>query len=314
MEENYRPKVSVCIPTYNGANYLPHAVASVIGQTYSDYEIVIVDNNSCDETDVVAKNLCQIYSGLIRYYRNTTNLGLAGNLNQCILHARGDYIKLLCVDDLLLPQCLEASVHALDTYPSVALVTGWRLMINEDDVQFDIRVYKTEDCIIDGKTAITQCLYSSNYIGEPPAVMFRKGDFSKLASGFKASLPQLMDMDLWFRLLEAGNLFNLGRPVCSIRVHYGQLTKANTVSGALVQDNIKVFNEFSQKLYISTTRRRRFQQRLMMTYRIWCCRESLSAAERRELLISHAYKILYPFMSLAPLAARLAAVKRRLVH
>lgn len=310
MNEARPPKVSVCIPTHNGGKYLPGAIASVVEQTFADYEIVIVDNASSDDTEAVVRTLCEHYSQNFRYFRNPSNLGLAGNLNRCVAHARGEYIKLLCVDDLLLPESLGVLVTALDKYPSVMLVTGRRIMINKDGRLLDTRSYGIKDSLVNGIEAITRCLFRGNLLGEPSAVMFRKCDFLRLGCGFKEALPQLMDMELWFRLLEAGDLFNIGRPICAIRVHDAQMTWANVKSGALVRDNMKVFDEYARKSYINPRFYQYFQQRLIMTYRIWYCRDSFDDDELRAILASHAYPFAYFFMPLASFVASVAAKLR----
>ena len=87
-----QPKVSVCIPTYRGAATLGAAIASVLAQSMADFELVVLDDNSPDNTaDVVAG----FADGRIRYLRNPANLGPEGNWNRCLTEARGAYVKVL---------------------------------------------------------------------------------------------------------------------------------------------------------------------------------------------------------------------------
>src|SRR5687768_14893088 len=91
------PRVSVLIPTYNYARYLDEAIQSAIRQTFTDFEIIIVDNNSTDNTaEVISKYLTD---PRIRYYRNKSNIGLINNFNRCLELATGQYIKFLLADD-----------------------------------------------------------------------------------------------------------------------------------------------------------------------------------------------------------------------
>src|SRR5688500_1784370 len=115
------PKVSVLIPTYNYAHFLDETIRSVLDQSFGDYELIIVDNNSSDDTElVVAKYLDD---KRVSYYKNETNLGIAGNLNKCLGYAKGEYIKFLCADDKFHPSMLEKFVAVMDTMPGVSLIT-----------------------------------------------------------------------------------------------------------------------------------------------------------------------------------------------
>ena len=87
------PRLTVGIPTYNAAKYLPAAIDSVLQQEVDDCEIVIVDNASTDETQAVVEAYAD---PRIRYFRNDTNMGMSGSWNRCLAEARGDYFQ-VCV-------------------------------------------------------------------------------------------------------------------------------------------------------------------------------------------------------------------------
>src|SRR5262245_47649967 len=90
------PRISVCIPTYNTARYLPEAIESVLAQTYDDFELVICDNASTDATP----QLCRRYDDpRVRYVRFDELVNQGNNWNRCLRLARGDYIALLHADD-----------------------------------------------------------------------------------------------------------------------------------------------------------------------------------------------------------------------
>ena len=158
------PKVSVCIPAFNAADYLRQAVESVLGQDYQDYEIVIVDNCSTDNTGSLVSELQQLSNGRIRFYQNDHNIGLVGNLNRCLEYAKGSYIKFLCADDLLLPGCLDQMAAALDLHQSVKLVSCGRLVIDMYGNKLVTKRYVSGDSIVRGKQVITRCFFCGNYI------------------------------------------------------------------------------------------------------------------------------------------------------
>jgi glycosyltransferase involved in cell wall biosynthesis len=301
------PKVSVCIPTFNGASYVGATIDSVLKQKFQDFEIVIVDNCSTDHTEAIVKEH-MLLSEKIIFYKNEQNIGMAENFNKCLEYARGEYIKYLCADDLLLPDCLEQMVAGLDAHQDVSLVSGGRLSINENGKSFGLQHYSSETQIVQGHEAITRCLFGGNFIGEPSAVMFRK---SELLNHFRAELPQLMDMDVWFRLLENGHLLSIEMPLCSIRFHKTQMTRENIKSGKLIEDNILIFNEFAHKPYVRFTVSMVLWYKFLMTYRVWLSRKFISPEVRIETLTNYGMLIAYPFM---PIIFSALDLSRRFVY
>jgi glycosyltransferase involved in cell wall biosynthesis len=267
----------------------------VLKQNDQDFEIVIVDNCSTDHTGTLVEDLQKKNDGRIRFYKNDRNIGLAGNFNNCLKYAQGAYIKFLCSDDVLLPECLEKMVAALDAHQSVALVCSGRLTFNEIGENLGFKQYPSKDIIIRGSTATTKCLFGKNYIGEPTAVMFRKKD---LTGNFRNDLPQLMDMEMWFQLLEQGDLLSIGVPLCTIRLHSGQVTHTNKESGKLIDDNVKLFDEYSQKPYLEITPLLVMKRKLLMTYRVWVSRKFISESKKKMILEQYASKFAYILMPL----------------
>jgi glycosyltransferase involved in cell wall biosynthesis len=290
MENPNIPLISVCIPTFNCAQYLSQAIASVLMQNYQNIEIVIVDNCSTDETVALVEGVIKNSNRVIRFYKNDQNIGLVGNLNRCLEYSRGEYIKFLMADDMLQPSCLERMSNWLDERKSVSLVACGRLIIDEDGRENSIKRYSKVDCVVPGNQAISECLYGSNFIGEPTAVMFRKSD---LEGVFREDMPQVLDIDMWFRLLERGWLAYIGDPLCSIRQHAGQMTNANIKSGALVEDNIKLFDIYSQKVYIKPSCYLTALHRVYMTYRVWMSRQYIPSEKSKMILNRYGCSLLY---------------------
>ena len=114
-----QPKVSVCIPVYNRPDYVAEGIESILCQTFTDFEIVITDNCSTDNTPEVIKSYAAKDSR-VKYYRNEYDMGIASNINRAILLSGGKYIKPLFSDDKLSPKCLELFVEVLDSHPKVS--------------------------------------------------------------------------------------------------------------------------------------------------------------------------------------------------
>ena len=123
--------------------------------------------------------------------------------------------------------------------------------------------------------------------------MFRKKD---LTGFFREDLPQLMDMEMWFQLLEQGELLSIEVPLCSIRLHSEQMTYKNIRSGKLLDDNVKLFDSYSQKSYLETTPLLVIQHKFLMAYRVWISRKFISDKKKRLVLRKYASKLAYLLM------------------
>jgi glycosyltransferase involved in cell wall biosynthesis len=123
------PKVSVCVPVYNGADTIERSIDSVLAQTYTDFECVVVDNDSSDAT---VERILSNRDRRIRLVRNETNLGGVLNHNKCLSVARGELIQFLAADDWLLPHCLETLVPSFDA-GNVGLAFALRRVVSADE-------------------------------------------------------------------------------------------------------------------------------------------------------------------------------------
>jgi len=114
------PYVSIGLPVYNGGDFLQDSVDSLLSQTYKDFELVICDNASTDNTEEICRNYVSKDSR-VRYYRNPRNLGAPMNYNRTVKLSRGKYFKWAAADDVHTPDYLRRCVEVLDSDPSVVL-------------------------------------------------------------------------------------------------------------------------------------------------------------------------------------------------
>jgi glycosyltransferase involved in cell wall biosynthesis len=213
--------VSVCIPTYQGARFIADTIDSVLAQTWPDFELIIVDDQSPDETEALVG---AYRDPRIRYFRNPRNLGPEGNWNRCLELARGEYFKLLPHDDLLAPNCLAEQVAALeaDAAQAIALVFGFRRIIGPQG-----RVLATRGRVLpragrlSGPALIRRTVRSGgNLIGEPGNGLFRRALLDQLGH-YDASFPYVVDLDWWFRLLLHGDAYYTATEASSFRISAG---------------------------------------------------------------------------------------------
>jgi glycosyltransferase involved in cell wall biosynthesis len=221
MAQDSTPVVSVCIPAYRGAAYLQRAIDSVLAQTFADFELLVVDDNSPDET---ASIVARYDDPRLRYVRNATNLGPEGNWNRCLEEARGTYFKLLPQDDWLMPECLSYQCEVLesDRDERIALVFCARRVVGPDGTEVFGRGYPGgRRGPIRGSAVTARCIrFGTNLVGEPASVLFRRA-LARRVGAFDATNPYVIDLDYWFRLLAFGDAYYLPDSLAAFRVSTG---------------------------------------------------------------------------------------------
>lgn len=183
-----RPRVSVVIPTYNRADVLPRAVKSVLTQTFQDFEIIIVDDCSKDNTaEVVAK----FTDPRIKYIRHDRNKGGNAARNTGVKAALGSFVAFLDSDDQWLPEKLERQLTVFNN-PAIGLVYCGLIFIGPGKGEASRWFVR---CGQDFR----QDLLVSNFIGTTSAVIVRRGLLKEI-NGFDESLKSCQDWDLYLRL------------------------------------------------------------------------------------------------------------------
>ena len=212
------PRVSVIIPAYNAAVYLPYAIESVIAQTYDAWEIVLVDDGSTDGTLAVADGYRERLGDRLQYIHQE-NRGLPAARNTGIRAARGEYIALLDADDVWLPQRLERGVPALDADAQAGLVHARVMRINAEGALIG-------QLAVDPKTMsgwIARNIYTRRAHIVCPTVMFRRICLEK-AGCFDESLRATEDRDLWFRIAQYYKIVFLDEVLAYYRLSPNSMT------------------------------------------------------------------------------------------
>ncbi|MDL1981521.1 MAG: glycosyltransferase [Deltaproteobacteria bacterium] len=211
------PKVSIVIPTYNRAWLLRKAILSVLNQTYQDFEIIVVDDASNDNTiDVISA----LNDKRIKYIRHDVNKGEAGARNTGILNTNGQYIAFLDDDDEWLPKKLELQVNKLENSPQKTglIYTSY------------IRCYYKEKKLIRKHQSIAlhkgemyHILIKRNIIGPPSCVLIRRKCMEKIGL-FDSAIAYGLDYDYWIRISKHFDVEYLAEPLVKYRVHENRLS------------------------------------------------------------------------------------------
>ncbi|MCI8465137.1 MAG: glycosyltransferase [Lachnospiraceae bacterium] len=233
-----KPLVSVCIPAYNSARYIEDTVTSVLNQSYSHVEVVIVDDGSVDNT-------CEIVSSIqderVRLIRNETNLGMTANWNKCVRETKGKYVKLLCADDVLYRDSLRKEMAAMLKHPDVALVVSDTALIDEDGKKRGRFKRYPRHGKVDGKKVAKRSLMLKSYFGAPCNTLFSREAYEK-AGGFDVDFPYILDFDLWIRIACMGSVYVIHEELNGFRVR----NDSNT--GRLIRGGRPVYNDEHRRL------------------------------------------------------------------
>jgi glycosyltransferase involved in cell wall biosynthesis len=217
--------VSVCIPVYKGERFLAETIRSVLDQTYRDFELVVLDNASPDESGAIARSFGD---PRIRVERNPVTIPQADNWNRVVQLARSPLVKVVCADDLLHPRCLEFQVAPMDADPGLAVVASRRHMIDEQTrVIVPRRGLNGLTGVRTGVEVARRVVRNgSNPIGESNNVLFRREDFFTVG-GWRADRTYIMDLDLWLRLLQLGDFLGLPETLAAFRIGRGTVSSDN---------------------------------------------------------------------------------------
>jgi glycosyltransferase involved in cell wall biosynthesis len=196
-------KVSVIIPVYNGEKYIREAIDSVLNQSYKDFEVIVIDDGSKDNTLRIIKR----YNRKIRW-KSQENKGQASAINEGIKMAKGEYIAYLDADDVCLSERLKIEAKYLDEHPNVGLVYSDFYQINSTgEIQRVIRAHPHNSFL----------LLQKNYIGRS-TVMHRKECLDKVGL-FAETISGDDDWDMWIRISEQFGVGHIEKPLVKYRVH-----------------------------------------------------------------------------------------------
>jgi len=208
-----KPLISVIIPTYNSAEYIEEALGSVFEQTFQDFEIIVVDDGSTDNTAEVLKK----YGDRIRYIYQENN-GPASARNRGIRAARGEYIAFLDADDLWVTTKLEKQVELFSRRKELGMVTTGACSFDSKGV-FGFSADKRETLMVGD---IARNIFLRSNIGTP-TVMVRKEVFDNIGY-FEENIRQSEDDNMWIRIASHYDVELIDEALIKVRNHPQRMT------------------------------------------------------------------------------------------
>ena len=228
-----KPLVSILIPVYNRKEYIGECIQSALDQTFTDFEIIVVDNASSDGTWEICQNFA-LKDQRVRVFRNDTNIGPVRNWLRCVQEANGALSKILFSDDSLEPNCLTEMVPKLNDSDVGLVYCAARIGKSREE---SVIAYSQADSIRLSSTQFLNRVLSGNAPVSPGAVLIRTPDLLKnLHTTFPTSTPRQFDKngagpDVMILLLTSYNYLyvaNIGTPLVYFRAHAGSFTIGNS--------------------------------------------------------------------------------------
>ena len=219
------PPVSVVVPAYNNAQYIARTIESVLGQSFTDLELLIADHGSRDSTWEIINSYT--HDSRVRVMRTEPGGGAQRNWNRVTDEARGEAVKLVCGDDVLYPTCIAEQLKPLQEGSEVALVACRRDVRDANDgLLLPDRGLPGLAGHVAGWQAIRATVRAgTNIFGEPACVLFR-AEALRRAGGWSPTAEYLIDLDMYVRVLQMGDMWAIPRPLAAFRVSSTQWSVA----------------------------------------------------------------------------------------
>ena len=221
--KSMKPSISICVTTYNYARFLPDCVESVLQQTFADWELIVCDDCSTDETQHLME---QYVDPRIRHVRNSERLGMSANLKLAADLGRGRYLKILCADDWIAPRCLERMFELMEANPKVVLGTSAEIATNAVGRPFAVQfLFGRPLSVIPGQKMLDRMAHGHGFGGN--SSFFVQASAHRAVGGYDPNLLYAGDYDLGARLCQVGNYLHTDEPLFYGRHHSASSSSVN---------------------------------------------------------------------------------------
>lgn len=259
-------KVSICIPTYNGERYLEETLNSVLNQTYDNFEVIIVDDQSSDNTWEIL-NRYATQDDRIRLFNNEHNLGLVGNWNRCIELAGSEWIKFVFQDDIIRNDCLELMMIGANN--NEPLIFCHRNFFFDSKVDHTIQnaymaiphiddIFSGTDLISPRQICQAVLTDSRNFFGEPTSTLIHRSVFERFGL-FNSAMVQLCDLEYWIRVGVNTGIKYIPDPLVQFRVHSSSASSINSKDSQVYRsrhmDRLILLHEFAYNPFYRALRK-----------------------------------------------------------
>lgn len=221
------PLVSICIPAYQAERYLPETLASVRAQTFTEWELIVIEDGSCDRTEQIVSDFAWTVNQPVFFDRHMPNRGLSATRNTCISHASAPWVALLDADDIWTPGHLAGVVDKAENTNADLIHSGVMLFASDSLRDVEVRAPSREAI-----AEFPKSLFRGDYAIQPSSVLLRRRTCQEIG-GFDPRCRYVEDRDFWLRLVRAGaQVAFVGELTCRYRQH-GDAMSRNIAEMAL---------------------------------------------------------------------------------
>jgi glycosyltransferase involved in cell wall biosynthesis len=270
MTQSDKPLVSVLTPVYNGAAHLVECIESVLAQTYSNWEYVIVNNASTDATLEIAERYAR-QDARIRVHSNESLLDIIANHNKAfrLASASSRYCKIVSADDWLFPECLERMVDLAEAHPSVGIVGSYQLSGGGQDwqnwcVKWGQVPYPS--MVVPGrKVGRIYMLGGPSVFGSPTSLLYR-ADLVRAQERFYPNSTAEADTSACCRCVRDTDYGFVHQVLSYERIHDAQMTTRSQSLNAYLSSNMSDLLEYGTAFLSAEEHRQRFRQLMAQYY------------------------------------------------
>jgi glycosyltransferase involved in cell wall biosynthesis len=256
------PKVSVIMPVYNAERFLESAIESIFTQTFTDYELLVINDGSTDRSDEL---LSKFSDPRLRIINNVSNKGLVRTLNIGIAHSQGEYIARMDADDLSHPARLDKQVSYLDDHSNTGLLGCAYWIIGIENNITSTQYFPTSNNNLQEKILL------ADYFCHP-SVMIKRVYLDQVR-GYDEAFATSEDYDLWLRLSEVCEIANLPEPLFYYRRYQGSKT---SIEGARLQTQYDLLAQkkvIERRKKLACSENELIRRQLACVYIAVACRE-----------------------------------------
>jgi len=235
------PKVSVVMPAYNAEKYIEEAIDSILNQTFSDFEFIIINDGSTDQTE---KIIVSYIDSRIIYLKNEKNSGIVVTLNKGLAVAKGEYIARMDSDDISLPERFEKQVQYMDEYPNVG-VLGTGITIFGENIPDQNRIFTTNDDQLKAELIFSSCIAH-------PTAMIRRSVLDQYHLIYNSEFAGAEDYCLWWSIAKVSSITTISDCLLKYRMHTLQITKKKDEKYYLMMNKLKKL-QFSDFKFVTTS-------------------------------------------------------------
>lgn len=217
-----QPKVSIIMPVFNGGSFLKDSIDSILSQSFTDFEFIIVNDGSTDQSIDIIMQYMKSDKRIVLISRK--NEGIVNSLNQAAALSSGEYIARMDADDISMPDRIEKQLNFLENNPEYLLVASQIKTFTQSDEIPQTELDRFRDWYNEGHTdeEIRKILPIGNCLNHP-SILFRK-EIIGLESLYKREFQCAEDYELFSRMIKLGKFAKLNEPLINYRIHPGQIS------------------------------------------------------------------------------------------